>query len=246
MIEITGVRKAYGDVVALAGVTARFASGRTTVLIGPSGCGKSTLLRALIGLVQPDAGEVRIDGTEVSATTVRALRHRTGYVIQSGGLFPHLTAEQNVNLAARHLGWRPGDIRERVEEVCELVRFPVDRLGAWPGELSGGQRQRVSLGRALMLRPELLLLDEPLGALDPMIRAELQDELRELFRRLGRTVVFVTHDLAEAVHFADRIVLMRAGKIVQAGTIGDLTERPAEDFVGDFVATQRRLHREMG
>lgn len=242
MIELTEVQKAYGPVVALDDVTARFEAGRTTVLIGPSGCGKSTLLRALIGLVQPDAGTVRIADTPVEPSTVRALRHSTGYVIQQGGLFPHLTAEGNVTLAARHVGWSPTDIRVRLEEICGLVRFPVDRLSAWPGELSGGQRQRVSLARALMLRPEVLLLDEPLGALDPMIRAELQDELRELFRRLGRTVVMVTHDLAEAAHFAGRIVLMRAGRIVQAGTIEDLTERPTAEFVERFVSAQRRLH----
>lgn len=241
MIELTEVRKAYGPVVALDGVTDRFAAGRTTVLIGPSGCGKSTLVRALIGLVTPDAGDVVVDGTPVGPSTVRELRHRTGYVIQQGGLFPHLTARGNVSLAARHLGWSRDEIDERIEEVCRLVRFPAERLEAWPGQLSGGQRQRVSLLRALMLRPDLLLLDEPLGALDPMIRAELQDDLRELFRTLERTVVMVTHDLAEAAHFADRIVLMRAGRIVQTGTIEDLTRRPADEFVERFVSAQRRL-----
>lgn len=241
MIELSEVRKAYGPVVALDGVTDRFAAGHTTVLIGPSGCGKSTLVRALVGLVAPDAGDIVVDGTPVGPSTVRELRHRTGYVIQQGGLFPHLTARGNVSLAARHLGWSRNEIDERIEEVCRLVRFPADRLEAWPVELSGGQRQRVSLLRALMLRPDLLLLDEPLGALDPMIRAELQDDLRELFRALERTVVMVTHDLAEAAHFADRIVLMRAGRIVQTGTIEDLTRRPADAFVKRFVSAQRRL-----
>ena len=141
MIVLTDVRKSYGPVVALDGVSARFESGRTTVLIGPSGCGKSTLLRTLIGLVEPDSGEVRIHDTVVAEGTVRSLRHRIGYVIQHGGLFPHLTAEQNVSLAARHLGWKREEIRTRIEEVCGLVRYPIDRLGAWPGELSGGQRQ---------------------------------------------------------------------------------------------------------
>jgi len=242
VIVLTDVRKSYGPVVALDGVSACFESGRTTVLIGPSGCGKSTLLRTLIGLVEPDSGEVRIRDTAVTEGTVRSLRHRIGYVIQHGGLFPHLTAEQNVSLAARHLGWKQEEIRTRIEEVCGLVRYPVDRLDAWPVELSGGQRQRVSLARALMLRPDVLLLDEPLGALDPMIRAELQDELRELFRTLERTVVMVTHDLAEAGHFADRIILMRAGAIVQVGTIEDLAGRPADPFVERFVTAQRRLH----
>jgi osmoprotectant transport system ATP-binding protein len=241
VIHLSEVRKAYGPVVALDGVTDHFAAGRTTVLIGPSGCGKSTMLRALIGLVAPDAGEVVVDGTPVGPATVRELRHRMGYVIQQGGLFPHLTARGNVSLAARFLGWGRAEIDERIEEVCGLVRFPAKRLDAWPGQLSGGQRQRVSLLRALMLRPDVLLLDEPLGALDPMIRAELQDDLRELFRSLERTVVMVTHDLAEAAHFADRIVLMRAGRIVQTGTIEDLTRSPADEFVERFVSAQRRL-----
>jgi osmoprotectant transport system ATP-binding protein len=241
VIQLNEVRKAYGPIVALDGVTESFAAGRTTVLIGPSGCGKSTVLRTLIGLVTPDAGEVVVDGTPVSPATVRELRHRIGYVIQRGGLFPHLTARENVSLAARQLGWGRAEVHRRIEEVCDLVRFPAERLEAWPGELSGGQRQRVSLVRALMLRPDVLLLDEPLGALDPMIRADLQDDLRELFRALERTVVMVTHDLAEATHFADRIVLMRAGRIVQAGTIEDLTRHPTNEFVERFVSAQRRL-----
>lgn len=241
MIRLNAVRKSYGPVTALDGVDERFEASRTTVLIGPSGCGKSTLLRTLIGLVRPDEGEVRIEGTPVTAATIRRLRHRTGYVIQEGGLFPHLTAQQNVTLAARHLGWSDADISRRVEEVARLVRFPADRLDAWPGQLSGGQRQRVSILRALMLRPDILLLDEPLGALDPMIRAELQTDLRELFRTLDRTVVMVTHDLAEAAYFADRVVLMRAGRIVQAGSIEELERNPADDFVRRFVAAQRQL-----
>lgn len=241
MIELTEVRQSYGPVVALDGVTATFDAGATTVLIGPSGCGKSTLLRALIGLVFPDAGRVTVGGQRVTRDTVDALRHRMGYVIQAGGLFPHLTARDNAALLPRHLGWPPARIEERIAEVCDLVRFPVDRLQAWPGELSGGQRQRVSLLRALMLDPDVLLLDEPLGALDPMIRADLQDDLRDLFRQLGKTVVMVTHDLSEATHFADLIVLMREGRIVQTGSLADFSEQPADEFVARFVAAQRRL-----
>ena len=240
MIRLDGVRKSYGGVRALDGVSAHFETGRTTVLIGPSGCGKSTLLRALIGLVWPDEGEVRIADVPVTEATVRELRHRTGYVIQEGGLFPHLTARQNATLAARHLDWEKAEVARRVEEVARLVHFPPDRLDAWPGQLSGGQRQRVGLLRALMLRPDLLLLDEPLGALDPMIRSQLQADLRELFRSLERTVVMVTHDLAEAAYFADRIVLLRAGRIVQVGSLEDLERRPANDFVRRFVSAQRR------
>lgn len=241
MIELDAVRLTYGPVVAIDGVSECFDAGATTVLIGPSGCGKSSVLRTLIGLAIPDAGHVSIGGQTVTPGNLAALRHRTGYVIQSGGLFPHLTARDNAALLPRHLGWSRDQVDERVSEVCELVRFPLERLDAWPGELSGGQRQRVSLLRALMLDPDVLLLDEPLGALDPMIRADLQDDLRDLFRRLDKTVVMVTHDLAEAAHFADRIVLMRAGRIAQTGTLADLTRRPANEFVERFVAAQRRL-----
>ena len=219
----------------------RFEARRTSVLIGPSGCGKSTLLRTLIGLVVPDEGTVDVGEIRVAPDTVRELRHRTGYVIQDGGLFPHLTARDNASLAARHLGWTREQIDLRIVEVCHLVRFPTERLQAFPAELSGGQRQRVGLLRALMLDPDVLLLDEPMAALDPMIRADLQDDLRDLFRSLGKTVVMVTHDLVEAAHFADHIILMKDGRIVQKGSFEDLTQRPEDPFVSRFVSAQRRL-----
>ena len=164
-----------------------------------------------------------------------------GYVIQEGGLFPHLTAEGNVTLMARRLGWQTGRISGRVKELCALTQFPEDGLNRFPVELSGGQRQRVSLMRALMLEPKVLLLDEPLGALDPMVRASLQTDLKEIFRRLNQTVVMVTHDLAEAAYLGDRIVVMNAGRIVQIGSIDDLRDRPADGFVTEFVSAQRSL-----
>ena len=223
------------------GVSTGFPASQTSVLIGPSGCGKSTLLRTLIGLVTPDAGTVEIGEVTVSPDTIHELRHRTGYVIQDGGLFPHLCARDNASLAARHLGWARAQINDRIEEVCDLVRFPRERLEAFPAQLSGGQRQRVGLLRALMLDPDVLLLDEPMAALDPMIRADLQDDLRNLFQSLGKSVVMVTHDLVEAAHFADRIVLMKDGCIVQTGSFEDLTQRPENSFVARFVSAQRRL-----
>ena len=241
VIQTRDVRKSYGPVVALGGVSLRFEKGRTSVLIGPSGCGKSTLLRSLIGLVIPDEGTVLVGGLAVAPDSLRQLRHRMGYVIQDGGLFPHLSARGNASLAARHLGWDFERLERRLEEVCDLVRYPVERLGAFPAQLSGGQRQRVGLLRALMLDPDVLLLDEPLGALDPMIRADLQDDLRGLFRSLGKTVVMVTHDLAEAAHFGDQIFLMKDGLVVQTGSFADLAERPEDPFVTQFVSAQRRL-----
>jgi osmoprotectant transport system ATP-binding protein len=169
------------------------------------------------------------------------LRRRIGYVIQEGGLFPHLTARANVLLMARHIGKSQEETHNRLLELSELTRFSEKLLPRYPLELSGGQRQRVSLMRALMLSPELLLLDEPLGALDPLVRASLQKDLKEIFTRLGQTVVFVTHDLAEAIYFADDIVLMNEGRIVQKGTITDLRERPADPFVSEFINAQRGI-----
>jgi osmoprotectant transport system ATP-binding protein len=195
-------------------------------------------LRVLVGLVPPDSGEVRIDGQWLDDATLPLLRHRIGYVIQDGGLFPHLTAEQNIGLMARVVGWPESRVATRVAELAVLTRFPSERLARWPLELSGGQRQRVALMRALMLDPELILLDEPLGALDPLIRAELQADLRRIFQTLQKTVVLVTHDVREAALLAERIVLMRDGRIVQSGTLDDLQRAPADPFVEQFLQAQ--------
>jgi osmoprotectant transport system ATP-binding protein len=241
MIELKGVSKTYGGSVVLHEIDLTIAPGKTTALIGPSGCGKSTLLRLMIGLVQPDQGSVSIAGTELTPATVLEVRHGLGYVIQDGGLFPHLNARDNVILMARYLGWQHGQINDRLDRLAELTRFPHDGLDRFPAQLSGGQRQRVSLMRALMLDPKVILLDEPLGALDPMVRAELQDDLRAIFRSLEKTVVMVTHDLAEAGWFGHEILLMRGGRIIQRGTLKALIAEPAEPFVTQFVSAQRQL-----
>ena len=239
MIRLRSISKSFDGHVALDSLSLDVAENSTSVVIGPSGCGKSTLLRAIIGLVTPDAGRIDVLGQQLVPGALIHIRRRIGYVIQAGGLFPHLTGRQNVELMARHLDWPEASVIERTQELSDLVRLPHDRLDLYPVELSGGQRQRVGLMRALMLNPSVLLLDEPLGALDPMIRAELQDELREIFASLRKTVVLVTHDLSEAAYLADCIVLMRRGRIVQTGTLNDLMERPAEPFVTDFVNAQR-------
>jgi osmoprotectant transport system ATP-binding protein len=241
MIELKGVSKAYGNSVVIPQVDLRIAPGRTTVLIGPSGCGKSTLLRLMIGLVRPDFGSVAIDGTELTPATALQVRRRLGYVIQDGGLFPHLSARENVVLMAHYLGWESGRIDTRLAELTELTRFPKDGLNQFPSQLSGGQRQRVSLMRALMLDPKVVLLDEPLGALDPMVRAELQADLRGIFRSLEKTVVMVTHDLAEAGWFGHEIVLLRGGRIIQRGALRSLLDAPADPFVTQFVSAQRSV-----
>lgn len=233
--------KRFGKVVALDEVSIAFAQGATTALIGSSGSGKSTVLRLLLGLEQPDHGRVTIAGRTLQPADTLALRRRVGYVIQDGGLFPHLTALGNLALLPRHLGWNDARIRQRALELAALAHLPDAALARYPAELSGGQRQRVALMRALMADPEALLLDEPLGALDPIIRHELQDELKRIFAELGKTVILVTHDLSEAAWFSEHLILMRRGQVVQSGNYADLRDHPADTFVEQFVAAQRRL-----
>jgi len=239
LIELVGVSKRFGATAALHPTDLAFPPGLTTALIGPSGCGKSTLLRLIIALLKPDTGKVTFDDLEVTETSAQQVRRRVGYVIQEGGLFPHLTARTNVLLLSRHLGRPASQMKERLEELCALSRFPRKGLDRYPAELSGGQRQRVSLMRALMLSPEVLLLDEPLGALDPLVRSSLQKDLKEIFARLKQTAVLVTHDMGEAAYLADEIVLMNEGRIVQRGTVVDLRDHPASEFVSEFINAQR-------
>lgn len=239
MLELTDISKSFQGETAVDRVNLSVDPGTTAVLIGPSGCGKSTILRMIVGLLSPDEGGIDFDGTPVSSESLDSIRLRMGYVIQEGGLFPHFDLFDNAALMARHLGWKQDRIRERVVELARLTRLPEDLLGRYPAQISGGQRQRVSLMRALMLDPELLLLDEPLGALDPLIRADLQDDLKLIFRKLGKTVVLVTHDMGEAVFFGDVIVLLREGSVVQKGSVRELIDRPVDPFVTRFINAQR-------
>ncbi|MET0497161.1 MAG: ATP-binding cassette domain-containing protein [Steroidobacteraceae bacterium] len=246
MIAFEGVSHAYTDdvtatVAALIDVSLRVEVGECVAVIGPSGCGKSTLLRLAAGLIVPERGRILIEDLELRPETLMQARQRIGYVIQSGGLFPHLSALDNVVLAARYRKRDEKWIEARVAELAELVQLPVASLSRYPKDLSGGQRQRVSLMRALMLDPDVLLLDEPLGALDPMVRHGLQEELGALFARLKKSVLLVTHDMAEAAFFSRHIVLMQAGRIVQQGTYEDLALRPTDAFVSEFVRAQRPL-----
>lgn len=241
MLKLDGVRKAFRGSEVLHGVDASFECG-VTVVIGPSGSGKSTLLRLLAGLETPDTGTVASDGTALEPSRMLAHRRRLGYVIQEGGLFPHLTARRNITLMARYLKRDAGWIESRLRTLADMTHLPPALLERYPSELSGGERQRVALVRALMLEPDILLLDEPLGALDPLVRFGLMPELAAVFRELNNVVVFVTHDLAEAEYFADRMILVHEGRVIQRGTYADLMERPASDFVRDFVRAQRPVH----
>ena len=241
MIELKEVSKVYDEREIISSLDLVIAAGRTTILIGPSGCGKSTLLRMIIGLVEPDSGSITINGQELTAKSAVELRRGLGYVTQDGGLFPHISVKENIVLMARYLGWDRLKIDGRLRQLTEITRFPREALDRYPAQLSGGQKQRASLMRALMLDPRIILLDEPMGALDPMVRAELQADLRSIFRTLEKTVVMVTHDLAEAAWFGDEILLMRAGRLVQRGTIQALIHQPAEMFVSQFVSAQRQV-----
>ncbi|MCA9220448.1 MAG: ATP-binding cassette domain-containing protein [Planctomycetales bacterium] len=242
MLELRDVSKSYGETVALHPLSLSFPAGKTTALLGASGCGKSTLLRIIVGLVSADSGCVSWDDQPLGRDNIRAARRRMGYMIQDGGLFPHLTLRDNVTLMARQLRWSPSKISERLDELVRLTHLPATSLDRFPTQVSGGQRQRVALMRALFLDPALLLLDEPMGALDPVIRADLQNELRDIFRSLNKTVVMVTHDLDEAGFLADQIVLLHAGRVVQQGPMSDLIHNPADDTVRRFIRAQRRFH----
>jgi osmoprotectant transport system ATP-binding protein len=239
ILQLVSVSKRFGDVAALHETDLDVQTARTTVLLGPSGCGKTTALRLMLGLLRPDAGQVLFRQAPLGQEALRRVRTQMGYVVQDGGLFPHLTALDNVTLMARHLRWPAARMRERVAALAELVRLSEGALARNPVDLSGGQKQRVALMRALMLDPELLFLDEPLGALDPLVRAELQDDLAAIFERLGKSVVLVTHDLAEAALFGHVLVLLQDGRIVQRGSLADLVTRPASPFVTRFVRAQR-------
>jgi osmoprotectant transport system ATP-binding protein len=246
LFRIENVSKRFGAITALENVSIEFAQSTVTAVIGTSGSGKSTLLRLLLGLEWPDSGRILSDGRELSREGRLTLRHRIGYVIQDGGLFPHLRIRDNLALLPRHLRWPTARINARARELLEPMQLPEDVLARYPDELSGGQRQRIAVMRALMTDPPALLMDEPLGALDPLVRFELQQRLHELFRVLGKTVILVTHDLAEAAYLAPRLVLMQAGQIVQDGAASDLVRRPANDFVRRFVAAYRSTERVLG
>ena len=238
MLRFSGVSKSYGNNTVVPPFDLTVESGEVLVLLGPSGCGKTTILRMVAGLVKATEGQIVVDDLVLTERTLPDVRRRLGYVIQEGGLFPHLTAAANVTLMARHQRWSRTRRDDRLAELVEMTRFPPDALTRYPLELSGGQRQRVSLMRALFLSPHLLLLDEPLGALDPMIRAGLQRDLKVVFERTGATVLLVTHDLVEASWFADRVCVLENGRIVQQGSFASIVNSPANDVVREFVNSQ--------
>jgi osmoprotectant transport system ATP-binding protein len=244
MIRLEHIGKHYNGVAALADVTLDIEPGRFVVLIGPSGCGKSTLLRIINRMIEPDAGRLFIGGKDALHLDPVQLRRSIGYVIQNVGLFPHLTVRENVEVVPRLLGWDKGRQRRRAEEVLSLVRLEPQRFGdRYPKELSGGQQQRVGIARALAADPDVLLMDEPFSAVDPITRDQLQEEMIRIQTSLHKTIVFVTHDIDEAVRLADRVCLMREGRIVQYADPDTLLLSPADHFAALFVGQERELKR---
>jgi len=241
MLALQNIYKTFEGKPVLTDVNLRIPKGATHALIGSSGSGKTTLLRITLGLIPLDLGYVKINEQALSSFSPIQWADRIGYVPQEGGLFPHISAFQNVSLMAILRGWNRPRIEARVEELRKLVGLDAALLARFPFELSGGQQQRVAIMRAAMMDPEVLLLDEPMAALDPLIRRSLQQELKSIFQRLGKTVLLVTHDLGEAVFLAEQITLLHEGKVVQSGTYAELLRQPKDPFVTAFINAQRTL-----
>jgi osmoprotectant transport system ATP-binding protein len=241
MLVLEHISKAFDGKPVLTDVSLVIPQGATRALIGSSGSGKTTLLRITLRLIEPDQGSVKINDRPVSAYGPEAWADQIGYVPQDGGLFPHLTAEQNVALVPRLRRWAPQRLATRMAELLQLVALDAPLLQRFPHELSGGQKQRVAIMRAAMLDPAVMLLDEPMAALDPVIRSALQQDLKGIFQRLGKTVLIVTHDLGEAVFLAEAVTLLHAGRVLQTGRYRDLALTPADPFVTAFINAQRTL-----
>jgi osmoprotectant transport system ATP-binding protein len=245
-IELRHVTKSFPGAAepAVNDLTLDVPAGELVVFVGPSGCGKTTTLRMLNRLEEPTSGEIRIAGRDVKALPAHELRRGIGYVIQQVGLFPHQSVEENIATVPRLLKWDKGRIRSRVDELVDLVDLDRSLLARYPGELSGGQQQRVGVARALAADPPVLLMDEPYSAVDPVVRARLQDELIDLHNRLGTTIVFVTHDIDEAIKLGDRIAMFAVGgHLAQYAAPTELLAQPANEFVTEFLGGDRTLRR---
>jgi len=238
MIELKNLTKSFdqGHIRAVDGLHLDIHTGETMVLLGSSGCGKTTTLKMINRLIEPTDGTITLDGKDIMRQSPVALRRKIGYVFQGIGLFPHMTVMRNVEVVPRLLGWRRAKRQTRARELLEMVGLPPDDYAQrYPRELSGGQQQRVGVARALAADPAYLLMDEPFGALDAVTRDSLQQELLQLQRTLGKTIVFVTHDIFEAVTLADRIAVLHDGRLEQVGSTKEILTAPAGDFVRELV-----------
>jgi len=243
-VEFRDVTKRYADQIAVDSLSFTVPAGKICILVGPSGSGKTTSLKMVNRLIEPSAGAILIDGHDVTKEEPTQLRRRIGYVIQQVGLFPHQTIAENVATVPVLLGWTKQRIAARVVELLALVGLdPARYAPRYPAQLSGGERQRAGVARALAAEPPVMLMDEPFGAVDPIVRERLQSELLRIQRELGTTVLFVTHDIDEAIRLGDRVAVMRGGKLVQYAPPGELLAHPADDFVAQFVGSDRGLKR---
>ncbi|BET53653.1 choline ABC transporter ATP-binding protein OpuBA [Bacillus subtilis] len=242
MLTLENVSKTYkGGKKAVNNVNLKIAKGEFICFIGPSGCGKTTTMKMINRLIEPSAGKIFIDGENIMDQDPVELRRKIGYVIQQIGLFPHMTIQQNISLVPKLLKWPEQQRKERARELLKLVDMGPEYLDRYPHELSGGQQQRIGVLRALAAEPPLILMDEPFGALDPITRDSLQEEFKKLQKTLHKTIVFVTHDMDEAIKLADRIVILKAGEIVQVGTPNDILRNPADEFVEEFIGKERLI-----
>ncbi|WP_348709440.1 choline ABC transporter ATP-binding protein OpuBA [Bacillus subtilis] len=242
MLTLENVSKTYrGGKKAVNNVNLKIAKGEFICFIGPSGCGKTTTMKMINQLIEPSAGKIFIDGENIMDQDPVELRRKIGYVIQQIGLFPHMTIQQNISLVPKLLKWPEQQRKERARELLKLVDMGPEYLDRYPHELSGGQQQRIGVLRALAAEPPLILMDEPFGALDPITRDSLQEEFKKLQKTLHKTIVFVTHDMDEAIKLADRIVILKAGEIVQVGTPDDILRNPADEFVEEFIGKERLI-----
>lgn len=242
LLTLENVSKTYrGGKKAVNNVNLKIAKGEFICFIGPSGCGKTTTMKMINRLIEPSAGKIFIDGENIMDQDPVELRRKIGYVIQQIGLFPHMTIQQNISLVPKLLKWPEQQRKERARELLKLVDMGPEYLDRYPHELSGGQQQRIGVLRALAAEPPLILMDEPFGALDPITRDSLQEEFKKLQKTLHKTIVFVTHDMDEAIKLADRIVILKAGEIVQVGTPDDILRNPADEFVEEFIGKERLI-----
>jgi len=239
MIELNSITKSYNNIKVVDNLSITITEGEITVLIGPSGCGKTTTLEMINGLIKHDSGEIYIDGQNITAADLISLRRRIGYVIQEVGLFPHYTVFENITTVLSLLKWDKSRIKSRVDELLKLVNLSASSFDKYPHQLSGGQQQRVGVARALAANPDYLLMDEPFGALDPINRAHLQDEFLRIQNQLKKTVVFVTHDMDEALKMGDRIAVMNNGELLQYDTPLNLLRNPSNEFVKQFVGSKK-------
>lgn len=228
MIDIKNLKIQYGAKLALNNINLNLGSYKTHIILGESGSGKSTLLKAIKGLIQPTSGEIKISSPD-----------RIGYVLQDGGLFPHLSNQQNLELLAKNLGWNDQQMKNRSIELTDMMGLDSKLLNRYPLELSGGQRQRFGVARALFLNPSIILFDEPLGALDPVTKNKIQDELKRLLSKMNKTAVWVTHDIGEAAFLSDTVTVLLNGQLVQHGTFHELSKNPIDPYVTELLTSQR-------